>query len=130
VTKPKRRRPSKKLATTLASLADALPELEDGEEGPRDGKIRHKSLKSRKGAMKKKEKVVKGEMERFGASMARLAETGGTPTSGTNSVQASNTRTSGGTNEQGAAATSNRWAALRGYISATMEQSPAFAKQA
>lgn len=112
---------SKKLSTTMDGLADALPELEDGEgdvEALR-GKIRHKSLKSKKGALRKKEQVVRGEMERFGVSMAQMA--------GTEEAKAKPT-TVGKTEDKGAAG-SSRWAALRGYISSTMEQNPAFAQQ-
>ncbi|OAA55731.1 hypothetical protein ISF_07836 [Cordyceps fumosorosea ARSEF 2679] len=111
---------SKKLATTLESLADALPELEEGGSGQL-GKVRHSSIKSKKGALKRKERVVKGEMERFGASMAQLAST-------QQQVNAA-TATTGGDQKTGggdAPQTSNRWAALRGYISSTMEQNPAF----
>lgn len=138
----KRRRPSKKLVTTLESLGDALDDIvaKDDEDGNQmmdteqalQGKIRHKSLKSRPGALKRKEKVVKGEMERFGRSLAQLA-----------SVPATSTRTmtDGGKDQDmgveetqtvapvAPSATSNRWAALRGFISATMEQNPAFLAQ-
>ncbi|TAQ87295.1 hypothetical protein B7494_g4396 [Chlorociboria aeruginascens] len=68
----KRRRPNKKLVATLESLADALPEVEEKEEGG-EGKIKHKSLKSRPGAMKKREKLERMERERFGKNMAILA---------------------------------------------------------
>ncbi|CEI68382.1 hypothetical protein FVEN_g5455 [Fusarium venenatum] len=115
----KRRRPSKKLATTLDSLADALPELEEAD-AEQQGKIRHNSLKSKKGALKKKEKVVKGEMERFGVSMARLtAQDEAKPVPQDENMDEEK--------KTAPAATANRWAALRGYISSTMEQNPAFA---
>ncbi|KAJ4326989.1 hypothetical protein N0V84_002602 [Fusarium piperis] len=129
----KRRRPSKKLAATLDSLADALPELDDDAGQP--GKIKHKSLRSKKGALKKKEMVVKGEMERFGVSMARLT---GTPQESAvpAGVQHDNDddddedmdakAKEAETKPAAPAHTANRWAALRGYISATMEQNPAF----
>ncbi|KAJ4138344.1 hypothetical protein NW768_002167 [Fusarium equiseti] len=119
----KRRRPSKKLATTLDSLADALPELEEAD-AEQQGKIRHKSLKSKRGALKKKERVVKGEMERFGVSMARLTA------QQEKSVQ--DERMAEEKKDAPAPApapTANRWAALRGYISSTMEQNPAFAEK-
>ena len=52
----------------------------------RDGKVRHRSLGSKRGALRRKEKVVKGEVERFGASLARLnalgAASGAAATSG------------------------------------------------
>ncbi|KAM7217216.1 Ribosome biogenesis protein SLX9 domain containing protein [Rhypophila decipiens] len=134
----KRRRPSKKLVTTLESLGDALDDIvtKDGEDGnPKmmdskqalEGKIRHKSLKSRPGALKKKEKVVKGEMERFGRSLAQLATVTGpasTEQGKGQDMEVEQTQT-----QAAPSATSNRWAALRGFISATMEQNPAFLAQ-
>ena len=71
----KRRRPNKKLVTTLESLGDALDGvIEDGGVGEKvkDGKIRHKSLKSRPGATKRKEKLERMERERFGRNLAQL----------------------------------------------------------
>ncbi|KAF5025620.1 hypothetical protein F66182_2226 [Fusarium sp. NRRL 66182] len=125
----KRRRPSKKLAASLDSLADALPELGDAD-AEQQGKIRHRSLKSKKGALKRKEKVVKGEMERFGVSMARLTAQGGaTPTGVQRDHDEDDDEESmdkAETKPAAPAPTANRWAALRGYISSTMEQNPAF----
>lgn len=103
---------SQQLKTTLNSLADALPELEAGMGGEEilAGKIKHKSLRSKKGALKRKEQIVKGEMERFGVSMAKLSEVQPQPSQ----------------KKAEASAPSSRWAALRGYISSTMDQNPAF----
>lgn len=99
-----------------------------GEEPLAQGKIRHKSLKSRPGALKRKERVIKGEMERFGRSLAQLASMPeGTGEKGVDDRD-ENTETEGA--PQQAQAASNRWAALRGFISATMEQNPAFLKEA
>ena len=74
----KRRRPSKKLVANLESLADALPDL-SGDAGANEGgvlvgdaRVRQKSLKSRPGAMKRKEKVEKMERERFGRNMVQM----------------------------------------------------------
>ncbi|KAH7027591.1 ribosome biogenesis protein SLX9-domain-containing protein [Microdochium trichocladiopsis] len=130
----KRRRPGKKLVTNMESLADALPDLladgetEEGLQQLREGKIRHKSLKSRKGALKRKEKIVKGEVERFGVNMARLNAVPQQPTSGAMDVEASGSNPSSQGNGGAAvpATTSSRFAALRGFISATMEQNPQF----
>lgn len=144
----KRRRPSKKLVTTLESLGDALEDIQaqmdeedewegvdSGDEARQQGKVRHKSLKTRPGALKRKEKIVRGEMERFGVSLAQLAGvaaaagTGaGTGTGGAEKMDADMGGKQGmgvGTQTQGQG-TSSRWAALRGFISATMEQNPAF----
>ena len=108
------------------------------------GKVRHRSLKSRPGALKRKERVVKGEMERFGRSLAQLAMIPPAPAAGAGAEEAEE---SGGTEvekqdgnepakggqqqhqQQQQSATSNRWAALRGFISATMEQNPAFLRK-
>ncbi|KAI1174960.1 ribosome biogenesis protein SLX9-domain-containing protein [Nemania sp. FL0916] len=130
----KRRRPGKKLVANLESLADALPDLfadgetEEGLRQLREGKIRHKSLKMRKGALKKKEKIVKGEMDRFSHNLAQL-----------NAMGAANAGANMQVDDDGEgevvpetqaqappASTANRWAALRGFISSTMEQNPAF----
>lgn len=109
----KRRRPSKKLVTTLESLADALPDAGEAETIIGDAKIKHKSLKSRPGATKRREKLEKMERERFGKNMAQL--TAGNPaTTGNEDTQKQ--------------ATANRWAALRGFISQTLEQKEEFIK--
>lgn len=136
----------------MESLVSALPELGgDGESAAADGdfnrgKVAHRSLRSRPGAVKRKERVVKGEMERFGASMARLSGIEEDPstmktTTKTKTKSRLQSQKDGDEEEmadvadnkqsQGAPAPagSNRWAALRGYISSTMEQNPAFAKK-
>lgn len=134
----KRRRPSKKLAANLESLADALPDLDDLEEQPEPGKVRLKSIRSRPGALKRKEKLVRAEAKNIGLSMAYLnqlkAEGGGASGSGDQD------EAMGGAREQDEKAgagpgkvaptapssTASRWAALRAHISGTMEQNPAF----
>ncbi|KAI1459108.1 hypothetical protein F4805DRAFT_422648 [Annulohypoxylon moriforme] len=73
--------------------------------------------------MKRKERVVKGEVRRFGVSLARL-----------NAVQEDKTAETSANGEVEAPTvaptlTANRFAALRGFISATMEQNPAFIKK-
>ncbi|KAF6837240.1 hypothetical protein CMUS01_05085 [Colletotrichum musicola] len=135
----KRRRPGKKLVATMESLADALPDLDDDNDGNgrstldqlREGKVRHKSLKSRPGALKRKERVVRGEMQRFGASMAALAAVpaaDGASAAAAPAADEDNVAMAGGEEAAPAvpSATSNRWAALRRHISSTMEQNPAF----
>lgn len=125
----KRRRPGKKLVTNLDSLAAALPDLLEGgetEEGlrqMREGKVRHKSLKSRPGALKKKERVVKGEVQRFGANLAKLSAV---QEKEMDVVDKSAEATQTAVPAPAQVSTANRWAALRGFISATMEQNPAF----
>lgn len=189
----RRRRPSKKLVATLESLEDALDDIraemdeqdeqrqqqqQELEGSANQGKVRHKSLRTRPGALKRKEKLVRGEMERFGRSLAQLASianvtkaTSSAPSSSSTTGNASGTGTGSGSGTgtaeevnasgdqqmdtdmtagdekpEGQAqtqtqtqmqtqtpaqplSTSSRWAALRGFISATMEQNPAFLKK-
>ncbi|KEQ58647.1 uncharacterized protein M437DRAFT_58908, partial [Aureobasidium melanogenum CBS 110374] len=115
----KRRRPGKKLNTALDSLADALPELEensddewegiDEDNKEDDGKMKLKTLKSRPGAMKRKQKMEESEKERFGKNLASMS----VPTQAAPDASGS----------------ANRWAALRGFIGQTLEQNPGFVKK-
>ncbi|QSZ35384.1 hypothetical protein DSL72_008254 [Monilinia vaccinii-corymbosi] len=120
----KRRRPNKKLATTLQSLADALPDFEgEGLEKVsrgEGGKIKHKSMKSRPGATKKREKLEAMERERFGKNMAQLAVVAEEKPKGATVVEGQEVPATSGT--------ANRWAALRAFISQTMEQKEEFRK--
>ncbi|MCJ1322730.1 hypothetical protein MMC15_008080 [Xylographa vitiligo] len=119
----KRRRPSKKLIVNLESLADALPEASDtgpGEVVVGDARTRHRSLKSKPGALKKKDKLEKLEMARFSKNMAQLVHVTGNgsrdgPRAGAPSADAPevNDRATGG---------SQRWAALRAFIQSTMDR--------
>ncbi|RDW68567.1 hypothetical protein BP5796_09224 [Coleophoma crateriformis] len=116
----KRRRPNKKLVTTLEGLADALPDMEDlvdGEDRVEGGKIKMKGMKSRPGATKRREKLERMERERFGKNMAQLSAGSVAPLATESTVSGSATASS---------ATSSRWAALRGFISQTLEQKDEF----
>jgi hypothetical protein len=107
----KRRRPSKKLATTLESLVDALPDTEHGktkEDAIEGARIRHASLKSRPGALKRKEKLEGVERERFQRNMALMASA---PAGNVQAADGSKGVTIG---------TADRWAALRGHIQSSM----------
>ncbi|KAI1118789.1 hypothetical protein F5Y14DRAFT_397667 [Nemania sp. NC0429] len=145
----KRRRPGKKLVADLESLADALPDLladgetEEGLRQLREGKVRHRSIKMRKGALKRKEKIVKGEMDRFSHSLAQLNAMRGAGAAGAGADAGAEMQVEEAADGQGqtqtqtqtptptqtqapTASTAGRWAALRGFISSTMEQNPAF----
>lgn len=114
----KRRRPSKKLVTTLESLADALPDArnkEGGVAGELANVIRHKSLKSRPGAMKRKEKLDRLERERFGKNMAQMVVLKDKAKTDPDAAMDTTIGT-----------TSGRWAALRNFLTQTMEQNPEF----
>jgi hypothetical protein len=103
----KRRRPSKKLVTTLEGLEDALPELEEQMVKAKTGQsaeIGFKSLGSKPGVRRKREKIEREERERFGKNLAVLSM------AKPNSVDAGG-ETSG---------TSNRWAALRAHLHSSM----------
>lgn len=98
--------------TDLQSLGDALPEPVDAPDG--EGRQDHqpvairlrKSLKSKPGAMKKRDKVVREEMERFERNLAGiLALGGGEAVKGSAEVE-----TGGEGNVMG------RWKALRAHL--------------
>lgn len=117
----KRRRPSKKLVANLDSLADALPDA-DGETASEVASqahiIKHKTLKHRPGAMKRKEKMEQLERGRFMKNMAQMTGIG---------QHAKKPETDDlKTTVAEPSSTSDRWAALRGFISQTMEHQPAF----
>ncbi|PVH93777.1 hypothetical protein DM02DRAFT_573917 [Periconia macrospinosa] len=110
----KRRRPNKKLVANLESIANALPDFDDddGKDEVEIGqaKVRRKSmksLKSRPGAMKRKEKLEKMERDRFNANLAQMASAG---------------------NGAGSAV-ADRWAALKNHVQSTMEVKPEFIKK-
>ncbi|PSN71747.1 hypothetical protein BS50DRAFT_235074 [Corynespora cassiicola Philippines] len=113
----KRRRPNKKLVATLESLADALPDLGGDEEGSGEietaqAKIQRKSLKSRPGAMKRKEKLEKMERDRFNKNLAQMAQAKSSTPAGA-----------------GSSAYADRWAALKSHVQSTMEVKPEFVKK-
>lgn len=109
----KRRRPSKKLVANLKSLAEALPDAPGPQEADdfetANAKIKHRSLKSRPGAMKKKEKLIGMEKDRFNKNMAQMAAAGASD------------RSYGG-DASDVPHTGTKWAALRNFIQQTMEQ--------
>ncbi|KAF2471006.1 uncharacterized protein BDR25DRAFT_342794 [Lindgomyces ingoldianus] len=111
----KRRRPDRKLVANLESLADALPDLDEEEEKTEvvigQAKIQRKSLKSRPGAMKRKEKLEKLEKDRFNKNLAQMA-----------------VRTTGAGTVSNGASLVNRWAALKSHVQSTMEKKPEFMK--
>lgn len=141
-TKPlKRRRPNKKLVTTLESLADALPDVEElvkGKERLDAGKMQMQSLKSRPGARKRKEKVERLERERFAKNMALIMAGGEKEGDSAGSLAVA--AESGMEVDETKAAESgappprvpasnpavNRFAALRAWVNANMEKHPAF----
>jgi Ribosome biogenesis protein SLX9 len=119
---PKRRRPSKKLVANLHSLAEALPASDEKDRdgvGDQVNVIKRKTLKHRPGAVKRREKVERMERERFLKNLAEMTEIG---TKGVSNPSESTERAA----DQGSS--SNRWAALRNFISQTMEQQPVFQK--
>lgn len=106
----KRRRPSKKLVTTLQSLANALPEAEEFRHQDDDPRIQHKSIKTRPGAMKRRAKLEAMEKDRFQKNLVQMASRQSTDL--------------GDTDHERSTATSGRWMALRNFIGATMRTDP------
>ena len=68
--------------------------------------MRHKSLRSRPGRAKRREKEVRSEKERFEKNMARMM-------AGSRDVRGSG---------EGYGKSGERWKALRGFIEQTMEK--------
>lgn len=129
----KRRRPAKKLraAEQLGEMKDALDEIggseDDDWEGfsdsdadmeiqgsrtkPKNGRMVMRSLKHRPGAMKRKAKMDAAERGRFERNLAQLSQQPvGSGNVGSQSV-----------------AHAEKWAALRKFITGTMQQDKAFA---
>ena len=112
--------------TGLQELEDALPDAGEDENRQKSDstnvKIKHKSLKSRPGAGKKKERLITMEMERFKKNMALMAtgtteiDNGDTMGSEMSQDESGETKRVGGIAE--------RWAAIRSFISQTMERRP------
>jgi hypothetical protein len=109
---PKRRRPNKKLVTTLQSLVDALPEeLEEyatisKSSAAKAGIIKQdgvQSMKINRGVSKRKEKLLKEETERFGKNLAVLSQ------AGAGSKESAETGSG-----------DSRWAALRRHLQENM----------
>lgn len=107
-------------------LDDIVADTAEGGDGKEQKGGLKKSLKSRPGATKRREKVERMERERFGKNMALMV--GGTAAPVEAAVQkmavgpevpAANANTN---------ATSGRWAALRGFIEQTIEQKKEFQK--
>ncbi|RMZ79135.1 hypothetical protein DV738_g3491, partial [Chaetothyriales sp. CBS 135597] len=90
--KPRRGRANKKLVATLDALANALPDADDNDD-------------SGAGALKRRQKVDQEEMARFSRNMAQLAASAG---------PVGDAKT--------AAAPTQKWAALRSFISQTLEK--------
>lgn len=77
---------------------------------------------------------MRGEMERFGMSLAQLStvreQPAPVPARGQQQVEMDIENKDGEEeNRAPVQSTANRFAALRGFISATMEQNPAFSRQ-
>ena len=98
----------------------------------RGTKIRHKSLKSRPGAGKRKEKLVALERERFARNMAVMAQGttkgeggAGEGTMGRRQGEEGDDvlkNKGGGDGEGPAYSSKERWAAIRRFIEQTMER--------
>ncbi|CCU74891.1 hypothetical protein BGHDH14_bgh01352 [Blumeria hordei DH14] len=134
-TKPlKRRRPNKKLITTMNTLMDALPDIEALVQGPNNvnTSIKQKSLKSRPGVMKRKDKLEKVEKARFGQNMAHIMGIEQTemnsnvPTASSKMEAESLPDVESDTPKS--TTTAKRFAALRAWAISNMEKHPSFEK--
>ncbi|KAJ5793149.1 uncharacterized protein N7503_009127 [Penicillium pulvis] len=114
---PKKRRASKKLVANLESLADALPEAaeESHDAASQVNVIKQNTLRHKPGALKRREKMEKVERDRFAMNMAQMS-----------GLQAPTASAGETTTTTTADPTASRFAALRNFISSTMEQQPVF----
>lgn len=123
---PKKRRASKKLAANLDSLADALPETDESQDPSTQANIiQQKTLKHKPGAMKRRQDLEKRERDRFARNMAQMSAMDTSAGTGA-AAPGADAETDHNTAPQETRGTSNRWAALRSFISQTMEQQPVF----
>lgn len=93
-----------------------------------EGKMGMRTLKHRPGAMKRKRKMERGEMERLGRNLAQLAGPGRNPAEaeeGDASGGGVDGGGRGGESENGVGQ-SEKWAALRRFIGGTMERDGRF----
>lgn len=125
----KRRRQKKQLVANLGALADALPEDDENDRAVgtstnrgialreqsdvNTNLITRRSMKSRPGAMKRRENIDKGERERFAKNLAQM-----------NGKTAERVGEGDKKKLEGSQQTHGRWAALRGFIAQTMERRP------
>lgn len=116
----RRRRPNKKLVTTLDTLVDALPPQEgEFSQGANSSDqptsqvniIKRTSSKSRPGALKRQQTEANAERERFAKNMAQMSSGKPTETAVTTTFNSPNV-----------ASTTERWTALRVFIAQTLEK--------
>ena len=118
----------------LGSLEDALPGVDAASKGATagersSGKVKHKSLKSRPGAMKRKEKLMTAERERFAKNLALMAagsneavkvvDTSKPQEGKYSSTDGAPPSIPGGA--EALSASRAKWAAIRDHIGRTME---------
>lgn len=136
---PKRQRQRPKNLANLQALADALPDFDPDLQDPESSVnvIRQKTLRHKPGAQKRRQKLEKVERDRFASNMAQMAampkaedhtQTQSPAQTQSQSQSESQTQSQTQTNSgsQEFAGTANRWAALRSFISQTMEHQPVF----
>ena len=123
----KQRRPAKKLVTSLKDLEDALPATNIGEEisetqTQSKGKQKQKSLRSRPGALRRKEKLLTAERDRFAKNLALMAaEVPNIAGNATISKIVGPCTTEIAVTNDAATLNHAKWAAIRAHVGRTME---------
>ena len=119
------RRP--KNIANLQALADALPDFDPDLHHAQSSSsnsvnvIRQKTtLRHKPGAQKRRQKLEKLERDRFASNMAQMASKSAVSAASAASAESAKTA------DPAAAGTADRWAALRSFISQTMEHQPVF----
>jgi hypothetical protein len=113
----------------LEGLADALPDVEElvrrNEGGLGGKKLESKSLSHGRGFMKRRDKVEKGERERFGKNLGVIMGS----TSAPQAQPASTTTSSSAVETTPVSATAGRFAAIRAWVNDNMEKHEGFEKK-
>jgi len=99
----------------------------EGLKGNGQRKLESKSLSHGKGFMKRRDKVEKGERERFGKNLGVIM--GSVTAPSTTSVSAESGKDNGGRADKPASATAGRFAAIRAWVNENMEKHEGFEKK-
>lgn len=111
------------MLSSLANMVNVRKSIKKSGPQQQDAKMQMKTLKSGRGAAKRKEKLKGSEMERFAKNLAQMNQANAAAAQPSAAPQP----TAGG-EVAAPAATANRWAALRGFIGQTMQQSSNFSR--
>lgn len=118
--------------TTMEGLADALPNVEELVKRNEGGKVEMKSLSHGRGFMKRRDKVEKGERERFSRNLGVIMASSGEGKNEVSTVTGGEVMAEGEVGKAPAptpSATAGRFAAIRAWVNDNMEKHEGFEKK-